>query len=213
MGVAWVFHWVQRFSYPAVYLLLLACGLGAPLSEDLIVITGGMVVSQGGILWLMMVTAWAGKLSGDLMLFRIGWKLGPRAHHAKHFGKLLKPERIARVDRFFQRFGVLAVFFARFLPGLRAPTYLIAGVSRFSGWKFAIADGTAAMISAPLMTYLGYRFGLSALHAIEHSGRWVLVVVGAIAIAAFVVWLLSRRSKRREERGEVPPGPHATHPR
>jgi membrane-associated protein len=195
---AWVIAWIQKFSYPAVYLLLLGAGLGLPISEDLVVISGGAVMAKGGMLWLMMITAWAGKLSGDFILFRIGWRLGPRAHHAKHFKKILTPERVARVDRFFQRFGVLAVFFARFLPGLRAPTYLIAGISRFSAWKFVVADGVAASISAPLLTWLGYRYGLDVLHTIEHHARWALVVVGAIAIAALLVWLLSRKTKQVE---------------
>ena len=43
---AQVVEWVAAFSYPAVILLLVLCGLGVPLSEELIVITGGLVVAR-----------------------------------------------------------------------------------------------------------------------------------------------------------------------
>ena len=194
MGAHWVLESVRHFSYAAVFLLLLASGLGVPLSEDLIVLTGGMVVAQsGGSLPLMIVTAYFGKLSGDFCLFRIGWALGPRIHHVKRYKKLFTPERVARVDRFFKKWGIFAVFFARFLPGLRAPTYLTAGVSRFSPRRFVGADGAAALISAPLMVYLGYRYGLSVLHVIEDWGLWGLLAIAGIVLIALVVRFLIRR--------------------
>ena len=56
--------WIGRFSYPAVYLLLCACGVGAPLSEDLIVLAGGVLAAKGGaLLWPMAAVAWAGSNS------------------------------------------------------------------------------------------------------------------------------------------------------
>ena len=70
---AQVVEWVAAFSYPAVILLLVLCGLGVPLSEELIVITGGLVVARsGGSLPGMMLAAYVGMLIGDSLLFRIG---------------------------------------------------------------------------------------------------------------------------------------------
>ena len=57
--------WVASFSYPAVLLLMVACGLGAPLSEELILITAGLVVAHGhGALGTMMAVALVGTLEG-----------------------------------------------------------------------------------------------------------------------------------------------------
>lgn len=209
----WVMVWVARFSYPAVFGLLLAGGLGVPLSEDLVVVTGGAVIAQThGSLPLMIAVVYLGKLSGDFCLFQIGWKLGPRATENRHFRKMLTPERVARVEGFFDRFGMSTVLLARFLPGLRAPTYLIAGITHFSAWKFVVADGFAAMVSAPLLTWAGYRFGAGVLHQIEHSGRWILVGVGGLAALAVAFRLWKRRRKRRAgaraARTQAGPGVH-----
>jgi membrane protein DedA with SNARE-associated domain len=192
----WVTVWIAHFTYLAVFLLLLSAGLGVPISEDLVVLTGGALVAQiHGSLPLMIAVVYVGKLSGDFCLFRIGWSLGPRAARSRHFGKMLTPGRVAQVDRFFGRYGMGAVILARFLPGLRAPTYLVAGVSRFSPWKFVAADGLAAAVSAPLVTWLGYRYGSKALAWSEHTGRWVALGLGtALLLAiAFKVWQRRRR--------------------
>lgn len=198
----WVAIWIGRFSYPAVFLLLLSAGLGVPISEDLVVITGGTVAARTqGSLALMIAVVYLGKLSGDFCLFRIGWRLGPRAVESRHFGKMLTPDRVARVDRFFGRYGVSAVILARFLPGLRAPTYLIAGISRFSPWKFVAADGLAALVSAPLMTWVGWHFGQRALEWMERSGRWVGIGVGAAVLFAVGGWFWLRRRRAAEVTG------------
>jgi len=201
----WVAIWIGRFSYPAVFLLLLSAGLGVPISEDLVVLTGGTVIARThGSLALMVAVVYLGKLSGDFCLFRIGWRLGPRAVQSKHFKKMLTPERVAKVDHFFGRYGVGAVILARFLPGLRAPTYLIAGISRFSAWRFVAADGLAALVSAPLVTWLGYHFGNRALEWMEHSGRWVGLGAGAVVLVGvgIFVWRRHRPAGITEPRRE-----------
>jgi membrane protein DedA with SNARE-associated domain len=193
----WVAIWIGRFSYPAVFLLLLSAGLGVPISEDLVVLTGGTVIARThGSLVLMIAVVYLGKLSGDFCLFRIGWRLGPHAVESRHFKRMLTPDRVAKVDRFFGRYGVGAVILARFLPGLRAPTYLVAGISRFSPWKFVAADGLAALVSAPLVTWLGYHFGDRALEWMEHSGRWMALAGGAVVLAALAVGIWWHRRKR-----------------
>jgi membrane protein DedA with SNARE-associated domain len=157
-----------------------------------------MVAHTHGSLLLMIATVYFGKLSGDFCLYRIGYKLGPRASESKHFGKLLRRDRVERVQRFFDKYGMGTILMVRFLPGLRAPTYLIAGITRFSGWKFVIADGIAALVSAPLLTWLGYRYGEGVLDRIEHSGRWAVIgFVALVAIAVGVKLLMRRRARSR----------------
>jgi membrane-associated protein len=187
--------WIEAFSYPAVYLLLLLCGLGAPLSEDLIVLTGGWVAAKAGASpWAMVAVAYAGVLTGDFLLYRIGRSLGPRVLGLKRFAKVLTPERVAWVEGQFRTRGAFAVFLARFLPGVRAPTFLLAGVAGFPPRKFFLADGLAAAVTAPLMTFLGYRFGTSVLAEVKRAGRWILLAVAAAILVLLVVKWVRRRA-------------------
>ncbi len=190
--------WLETFSYPAVFALLLACGMGAPLSEDLIVLTGGVVAAKGSaILPLMMAVAWAGVVAGDSMLYRIGRKLGPRALAHKRLSKVLTPARVGWVRGHFAKYGALTIFAARFLPGFRVPTFLLAGMGEISYRRFVTADALAAAILAPAFTLLGYHFGLVALTHIRAASHWLVgVVLAVIAVVVLARWLTRWRKAR-----------------
>ena len=188
--------WVTQFSYPAVLCLLIACGLGAPLSEELILITAGLVAAQGhGHLGAMIAVAFIGTLGGDFSLYTIGRKVGPRALSNKRLTKILTPARVAWIEGHFHRYGSFTLFAARFLPGLRAATFLVAGVSRFRLFKFLLADGLAALISAPLLTWLGYRFGVSVLQDVKAASRWILLGAALLVVALMVRKIIQRRRR------------------
>lgn len=194
--------WVAQFSYPAVFALLVACGLGAPISEELVLITGGLVVAHGhGHLAWMLAIGYVGVLAGDLLLYRIGKRVGPAALQNKRLKKILSPKRVAWIEGHFRRHGAKTLFTARFLPGLRAATYLVAGISRFSTRKFIVADALAALISAPLLVLLGFKFGVAVLHEVKLASRWILLGA-AIALLVTVVYKMTKR-QRRVARGEA----------
>ncbi|HSP80509.1 MAG TPA: DedA family protein [Myxococcaceae bacterium] len=194
--------WIAAFSYPAVFLLLVLGGVGAPVSEELVIITGGLVAARNGAsLPMMMLTVWLGILAGDSALYRMGRLLGPRVFTHPRMARVLTPARLVLLRRLFTRRGVQAVLLARFLPGLRAPAFLMAGASGLSYRRFLLADGVAAWAAALGMTWLGYRFGNSVLEQVRGSLRWGVLAVG---VAGALLLLVRRLRRRTPERGRVP---------
>lgn len=186
--------WIAGFSYPAVFLFLVLCGVGAPLSEELVVLTGGLVVARSGASFpLMVMAAYFGILAGDSALYRIGYSLGPRVFAHPRLSKMLPPARVALLQDMYMKRGPLAVWLARFLPGLRAPAFLLAGATRLPYRQFLLADGSAAWIPALGMTWLGFRYGPRVLADIQGGMRWLL----ALALAAGVVFIVVRFFKQR----------------
>jgi membrane-associated protein len=197
-----IWEWVAHYSYLGVLGLLCAAGVGAPVSEDLVLLAGGMVVSQGGgSLPLMIFLGWVGVVVGDGLLFRIGRRLGPVALRQKHVSMVLTPTRVARLRELFRRHGALTVAGVRFVPGLRATTILIAGSSGLSFGKFLAADGAAAMVTAPLLVWLGFRFGLVALRGVTQAGRLLLVAVLVLAAVVLAVRAVRQWKTRRPVSG------------
>src|SRR5688572_4302306 len=99
-------RWIADFSYPAVFALLLGSGVGLPVSEDLVLLTAGLVTKEGGAnLYLMMAVAWVGVVCADSLLYRLGRVLGPRAVESKRLKKVLTPSRVAWVQGHFDRYG------------------------------------------------------------------------------------------------------------
>lgn len=187
-------EWVSRFSYPAVFLLLASTGIGLPISEDVVLLTAGTICSTGhALVFAMLPVAVVGVLTGDTLLFRIGAKLGPRVIEHPKLKKVLTAERVARVRARFDRWGMWTVFVARFVPGVRMPTFLLAGSMGVTQRQFWLADGAAVSLFAPAIVMLGWRFGAEALPHVRAFGGWALA---AIALLLAVTWLTSRLRTR-----------------
>ncbi|HEX5752048.1 MAG TPA: DedA family protein [Archangium sp.] len=193
--------WIAGFSYPAVFLLLLLCGVGVPLSEELVIITGGLVVARSGAnLPVMVLAAYLGVVAGDSMLYRIGRSLGPRVFSHPKLSKMLTPARIELLQKLFARRGAVAVFLARFLPGLRAPAFLLAGATGLPYRRFFLADALAAWGPALGMTWLGFRFGPRVLADVQGGLRWLLLAAVMVAVGVLGVRWMRRRAAVRATR-------------
>jgi membrane protein DedA with SNARE-associated domain len=106
------------------------------------------------------------------------------------------------VYRFFARYGAWTAFFARFAAGLRAPTFLLAGAAHMRFRTFILADGSAALVSVPLLVWLAFHFGAE----IDQVKQWLVqtkYVAGAV-IGSLIVYLLFRFVRRRLKKSEEP---------
>ena len=66
-------------AYGSVFAILVACGLGVPLPEDISLILGGFLVYEGAAqLHWMMLTGFLGILVGDSLIYLAGRKLGSK---------------------------------------------------------------------------------------------------------------------------------------
>ncbi|MFY0569170.1 DedA family protein [Archangium lansingense] len=200
--------WIAAFSYPAVFLLLVLCGVGVPLSEELVMITGGLVVAHSGAsLMTMVLAAYLGIVVGDSALYRIGRSLGPRVFSHPKMAKMLTPARIELLQKMFARRGAVAVFLARFLPGLRAPAFLLAGATGLPYRQFVLADATAAWVPALGMTWLGFRFGPQVLTDVQGGLRWLLLAALVLALGVLSVrWVRRRVAVRTTRVVQAPEG-------
>lgn len=187
-------EWVGQFSYPAVFLGLASTGFGAPIAEELVLLTAGILSADGRALFLgMVLVAAVGVLTADTVLFRVGARLGPGVMEHRRLKRVLTPHRVERARRAYARFGAWAVFAARFMPGLRMPSFLLAGSLGVTQKKFWLADGLAVAIYAPLIVGAGFLFGPRALPYLRTWGTWVLAAVAAAAAAALLVWWVRSR--------------------
>ncbi len=196
-------------AYVLVFLVLMACGMGVPLPEDVSLILGGYLVHLGQAkLHFMMATGYAGIMVGDSLIFlagrRIGSKVGQRPGGL--IGRIITPEKRAKVQQLFARQGEKIIFIARFMPGVRSVTYFTAGSVHMKYWHFLLFDGVAALVSAPLFVWLGFRFGGELQELINNVRRGqtrVLLVLGAL-IAGYVAFRIWRNRKERAEVKNLP---------
>jgi membrane protein DedA with SNARE-associated domain len=216
----------QSLAYggTVVFLILLLCGFGLPMPEDVVLVTGGVIawlaspleqVSLRAMLHhralaAMVVIGVGGILAGDSAIYWLGRRLG--SHIAEHrlLRRIVPPEKMERVETLLRRRGKIVVMVARFLPGLRAPTYFTVGHARLPYWQFVLFDGLAALVSAPLWVCLGFWFGSDIERAAREAsrfGHYVLLALAVVLTALLVRWLAARRGARDASLNGAAPRP------
>ena len=147
----------QQFGYAAVFFVLVVCGFGIPIPEDVTLVAGGVISGLGYTnVHIMFFVGMAGVLVGDGLMFVLGRIYGTQILRFRPIAKLMPPKRYAQVQQQFDKHGNRVLFVARFIPGLRSPIFLTAGMSgKVSFWQWLIMDGLAALISVPIWIYLG----------------------------------------------------------
>jgi len=184
-----------------IFLVLLACGFGLPLPEDVVLVFTGYVTHLGVLpVWLSLFIGLGGVLLGDSTLWWIGHRYGSDVLRLRLFRSFLPPARLLKIERLYARYGNRILFGARFSPGIRAGVFLFGGLSGVPYRRFILTDGSAALISVPAIILAAYLFGgeiervLKAMRGVQHwlVAAIVLIVVGHLIYAWFV-----RRKERR----------------
>ena len=196
-------------AYLSVFGVLVACGIGVPMPEDISLILGGYLAHIGAVkLGAMMAVGFFGILCGDSLIFLAGRRMGNRVGERKGlFARIITPEKRARVAGMFKKHGEKIVMIARFMPGVRAVTYFTAGASGMKYSHFIFWDGLAALASAPLFVYLGYRFGGELELLIDKLKDGQVAVLGTVAglIVAYVLYRHWRNTKLKKAAALLPP--------
>lgn len=192
LGTAAVYLVVIGFVFVECALLL-----GFFLPGDTLLFAGGLVaadpargVSLGWLMTGVLVAAIGGECVGYLVGARMGLPLLRRRE-----GRVLTPERIARAERFTDRYGMLAIIAARWIPWVRTFAPLLAGATGMTWPRFLLANVVGALCWGPTLLFAGYL--AASVPWLEH----VSLLVAAVAVAAATVvggyrWWRTGRSAR-----------------
>ncbi|MGD0835968.1 MAG: DedA family protein [Polyangia bacterium] len=177
--------------------ILLLCGLGLPIPEDVSLIAAGYLAHLGTVeLHTVFLVCFAAVLCGDSLAFVVGRGIGTKLL-ATHFGhRYFSPRRQLRVRAYFRTYGSKVVFVARFLPGLRFSIFLSAGMLHVRAYVFIVYDALAALLSVPILVYTAWFFG----DRIDQVLKWAKrseygILILAVILALFLAVKLYRKRR------------------
>ncbi|HLX53817.1 MAG TPA: DedA family protein [Aquella sp.] len=203
-----ILHYLLEFfamyGYVAVFLVLVACGFGTPIPEDITLVAGGIICALSLTTnyplneHVMTLVALCGVLVGDGVMFSLGLIVGPKVTRLPFIRRIITPRVYIKMQEKAHRYGNKILFIARFLPGLRAPIFLTAGVShRVPLWKFLLMDGSAALISVPVWVYLGYLFAYDIDRVLLWLRKSEVLIIIVVFIGLVGMFLYSRFIKKK----------------
>jgi membrane protein DedA with SNARE-associated domain len=196
---------LSQLSEPSAYLLLLAllllCGVGLPLPEDILLFAGGVSSYLGMTkIWLVILISYLGVIAGDSLMFFLGAFYGRKLTQHWPFSKLIPQERLIAMSGKLNKQGNRLIFIARFMPGLRAPIFFSAGTLHLPYRIFLLYDGLAALISIPAIVCTVHYFGdelekvLHTIRKVEH--RLFFIIIGMFVAIALKWYVTHRRIQK-----------------
>lgn len=183
--------YIQHFTYAGLLMVLILCGMGLPVPEDVALLAGGFLAHRGITQYPMtLAVSFIGVVAGDNSLFFLGRRFGTGLVSLLELGRPASQQRIDRLKTFMHRHGHRAIFYGRFLAGVRALIYLTAGSLGVSPGRFFLYDALGALISVPIMVSLGYVFGPQIEIAIGYLGGFERIIW--LTVMFSVLFYLSR---------------------
>ncbi|MFI1739880.1 DedA family protein [Streptomyces sioyaensis] len=208
-------EWLETVPAVSVYLLVgVVIGLeslGIPLPGEIVLVSASILAATQDHInpFVLGACASTGAILGDSAGYLIGRKGGqPLLHWAgrkfpKHFG----PDHVAMAEAKFDKWGMWAVFFGRFIALLRIFAGPLAGVLRMPYWKFLIANVLGGIIWAGGTTALIYSVGIVAEPWLKRFSYWGLGAAVLFGIGSFLV--MKRRVKKAAAAREAKESPVA----
>jgi membrane-associated protein len=190
-----IFHWLRAFvadyGYWAVALALLSESAGIPVPGEITLLLASFLAyseHQLHLGWIIVVATCAATVGGDL-----GYALGhyggrPLLDRYQNVFRI-SPAALKRGEKLFARYGAAAIFFARFVFGMRVFAGPLAGALRMRWRAFTLFNFLGAAVWVTCIASAGYLFGQnwrSLLRTIHRFNIAVLIVAAALIL--FLWW-------------------------
>ncbi|MCX4999570.1 DedA family protein [Streptomyces longwoodensis] len=197
-------EWLDTVPAVAVYAVVgLVIGLeslGIPLPGEIILVSAALMASQhGGINPVILGTcATVGAVVGDSIGYAIGRKGGRPllAWLGRKFPRHFSEGHVATAERSFEKWGMWAVFFGRFIALLRIFAGPLAGVLHMPYWKFLIANVLGGIVWAGGTTAVIYSVGVVAESWLKRFSWLGLVLAVLIGVTSMLV--IKRKAKKAQ---------------
>jgi len=187
---------VSHVGYPLLYLMVMAESAGFLVPGETALITAAVLASQGKLeIELVIALAATAAIVGDNIGYVIGRKGGRWV--LERPGRFYRQrQEVLRIgEPFFERHGSKAVFFGRFLLGLRVWASWLAGITRMHWRSFVLWNALGGICWATSVGLIAYFLGHSAGNAIKTFGLYGLAA--ALVGIASLLWLHRRQRRRR----------------
>jgi membrane protein DedA with SNARE-associated domain len=199
---------VATWGYIAIFVTMTGESAGLPISSEIVVPLGGALASQGKLglggtiveLAVVVLVSSLANLTGSLIAFWLTRRYGERVVLSRAGRRMgLSRGHLRLANRFFDRFGLWAVFVGRLLPIVRTYISFPAGLSRIGYVKFTLATMAGAIPWNFALAYAGYNLGQHYQTVAATLGPFAIPIAIAVVLLLAVAWWFGRKAGEDEE--------------
>ena len=192
---------MKSAGYPGIFaLMILALAVSVP-SEIILPFAGYLVYTREFNFWLVLVVASVGSIVGTVLDYAIGYYLGRSA--ILRYGKYihLSEKNLVTSEKWFLKYGSLAVLLTRFVPLIRTVVAFPAGIGEMKMNRY-LAYSTVGLVAwNAALIYIGYVVGPSVNSIINSlSSSFTVIEILAVLIAGIVLFFWIRRSNEKSKK-------------
>lgn len=167
---------------------------------DTFIVAGGFIAGLGAVHPVAVFgVVWGGNVGGAVAVYGAGRRYGPSFFSTGPGRGLAGEHQMERLQAFYRRWGLVAIFLARFLPGFRAVVPVFAGVTQLEPSRAIPPMVVASAIWYGALLQIGYLGGdnIEAVAAtLEQANRGLLIASAVLAVLIAGVWWRARRKSR-----------------
>jgi membrane protein DedA with SNARE-associated domain len=199
---------VTTWGYIAIFVTMAGESAGLPLSSEIVVPLGGALASLQKLglgapvieLILVVAISSAANLTGSLVAFYLTRRFGERVVLSKAGRWMgLSKGHLRLANRFFDRWGLWAVFLGRLLPIVRTYISFPAGLSKIGYVKFIIVSLLGAIPWNFGLAYAGYLLGQHYEQVATTLSPFVIPMAILVVIILAAAWWFGRKLGEDEE--------------
>ncbi len=204
----WLIGLVSAWGLIAIFVTMAGESAGLPISSEIVVPLGGALASQGKLnptspivaFILVVLVSSVANLAGSLIAFYLTRRYGEKFVLSKAGRWMgLSKGHLRLANRFFDRWGLWAVFLGRLLPIIRTYISFPAGLSKIGYVKFTIVTLLGAIPWNFGLAYAGFLLGQHWEQVAATLSPFVIPVAILVVIILAAAWWFGRKLGEEEE--------------
>lgn len=166
------------------------------LPGDSLLFTAGLLAAQGYLsLPILLVGTFIAAVLGDNVGYAFGQKIGPKIFN-KEESVLFSRQRVRDANIFFEKYGPMALVLARFTPGVRTFTPIMAGVGHMQYSVFMRYNLLGGFLWSIGMTLLGYFLGSVIPDPDKYLLPIAIIIVATSLVPIGKEWYKNRQARQ-----------------
>jgi membrane-associated protein len=157
--------------------------------DSLLFAAGALAAEEVMDLRLVLLVIASAAIIGDTVNYAIGNYVGPRVFTAEDkesfWHRLLNRDHLMKAQRFFEKYGGMAVVVGRFVPIVRTFRPFVAGAGSMTYGKFMFYNVAGALLWTGLCVGGGYEF--ATIPFVKNNFTVVMVAIVLISLMP-IVW-------------------------